>query len=62
MLASDSLSKLPIVSIDEIEEVEEELECRGIVIIDAGGGTIYLSAYSVKLSLPRFQGDCTRRM
>jgi hypothetical protein len=54
MLLSDSLSKLPIASPDELEEeIEEELEHQGIVIIDAGGGTIDLSAYSVKLSLPR---------
>ena len=53
MLASDSLSKLPI-STDELEEeVEEESEHQGIAIIDAGGGTIDLSAYSVKLSFPR---------
>ena len=54
LLSSDSLSKLPIVSTDEFEEeAEEELEHQGIVIIDAGGGTVDLSAYSVKLSLPR---------
>ena len=54
MLVPDSLSKLPIVSTDELEEdVEEESEHQGIVIIDAGGGTIDLSAYSIKLSPPR---------
>ena len=53
-MLSDSLSKLPIVRTDELEEdVEEEPEHQGIVIIDAGGGTIDLSAYSVKLSHPR---------
>ncbi|KAF8545589.1 hypothetical protein OG21DRAFT_1537926, partial [Imleria badia] len=52
VLESDSLSKLPIVGTEEVE-VEEESEHQGIVIIDAGGGTIDLSAYSVKLSLPR---------
>ena len=54
MMASDSLSNLPIINSDELEEtVEEDLEHQGIVIIDAGGGTIDLSAYSVKLSFPR---------
>jgi hypothetical protein len=54
MLALDSLSgKLPIVSTDELEEAEEAEEHQGIVIIDAGGGTIDLSAYSIKLSPPR---------
>jgi hypothetical protein len=53
-LALDSLSgKLPIVSTDELEEAEEAEEHQGIVIIDAGGGTIDLSAYSIKLSPPR---------
>ncbi|KAF8557817.1 hypothetical protein OG21DRAFT_1595682 [Imleria badia] len=46
VLASDSFSKLSI-------DVEEEPEHQGIVIIDAGGGTIDLSAYSIKLSLPK---------
>jgi hypothetical protein len=54
VLASDSLSALHIISSDELEEeVEEESEYQGIVIIDAGGGTIDLSAYSIKLSPPR---------
>ena len=54
VLASDSFSTLPVVSSDEFEEeVEEESEHQGIVIIDAGGGTIDLSAYSIKLSPPR---------
>ena len=53
MLASDSLSKLPIVRTDEVDEVDEESEHQGIVVIDAGGGTIDSSAYSIKLSPPR---------
>ena len=54
VLASDSLSNLPIVTADGLEEEEEdESENQGIVIIDAGGGTIDLSAYSVRLSPPR---------
>ena len=55
MLASDSLSQLLIMSTDDLEEeAEEESEHRGVVtIIDAGGGTIDLSSYSVKLSPPK---------
>ena len=54
VLASDSFSNLAIVCSDEPEEeVEEESEHQGVVIIDAGGGTIDLSAYSVKLSPPK---------
>ncbi|KAG6369858.1 hypothetical protein JVT61DRAFT_13418 [Boletus reticuloceps] len=51
--ASDSLSNIPILSADEYEEEVEEPEHQGIVIIDAGGGTIDLSAYSIKLSPPK---------
>ena len=54
VLASDSFSNLPIVQSDDLEEeVGEVSEHQGIIIIDAGGGTIDLSAYSVKLSPPR---------
>ena len=51
MLMSDSLSRLPIMSTDDLEEeAEEELGHWGVVaIIDAGGGMIDLSSYSVKL-------------
>ena len=52
-LASDSLSNLPIVNTEDFEEeADDGLEQRGIIVIDAGGGTIDLSAYSVKLSPP----------
>ena len=54
VLASDLLSKLPIMSTeDSAEEVDEGPEQQRVIIIDAGGGTIDLSAYSVKLSPPR---------
>ena len=53
LLSSDSLNNTPIVSNGFEEEVEENSENQGIVIIDAGGGTIDLSAYSVRLSPPR---------
>ena len=50
----DLLSKLPIMSTkDFAEEVDEGLEQQGVIIIDTGGSTINLSAYSVKLSPPR---------
>ena len=54
VLASDSLSNLAIVQPDDfVEEIVEESDRQGIIVIDAGGGTIDLSAYSVKLSPPR---------
>ncbi|KAF8132019.1 hypothetical protein EV363DRAFT_1479998 [Boletus edulis] len=53
VITSDSLSNIPILSADEYEEEVEEPEHQGIVIIDAGGGTIDLSAYSIKLSPPK---------
>ncbi|KAI9573191.1 hypothetical protein HD554DRAFT_2059675 [Boletus coccyginus] len=54
VLASNSVSNLRILSSEDLEEeAEEESEHQGIVIIDAGGGTIDLSAYSLKLSLPQ---------
>ena len=53
VLASDMLSNLAIVHPDNLEEEEEESDHRGIIVIDAGGGTIDLSAYSVKLSPPK---------
>ena len=54
VLAPDPLSNLAIFSAEDLEEeAEEESDHQGIVIIDAGGGTIDLSAYSLKLSLPR---------
>ncbi|KAN0081578.1 hypothetical protein V8E55_009202 [Tylopilus felleus] len=54
LLSSDSLNNIPILSSNRFEEeVEENLENQGIVIIDTGGGIIDLSAYSVRLSPPR---------
>ncbi|KIJ08849.1 hypothetical protein PAXINDRAFT_88277 [Paxillus involutus ATCC 200175] len=52
VLASESLSNLPIAcSEHEKDEAEvEEPEHQGIIIIDAGGGTVDLSAYSMKPS------------
>ena len=68
VLTSETLSHLAIVQSDNVEEEEEDEEDedededeeededsdhQGIIIIDAGGGTIDLSAYSVKLSPPK---------
>ncbi|KIK93923.1 hypothetical protein PAXRUDRAFT_785589 [Paxillus rubicundulus Ve08.2h10] len=50
VLASEFLSNLPIACSDEFEEEVEEPEHQGVIIIDAGGGTVDLSAYSMKLS------------
>ncbi|KIJ08851.1 hypothetical protein PAXINDRAFT_88280 [Paxillus involutus ATCC 200175] len=50
VLASESLSNLPIACSEHEEDVKEveEPEHQGIIIIDAGGGTVDLSAYSMK--------------
>jgi len=51
IFASDRLSKTPIIaSGDEEEEVTESSTNQGVVVIDAGGGTIDVSAYSMTLS------------
>ncbi|KAH7883409.1 hypothetical protein F5I97DRAFT_1939180 [Phlebopus sp. FC_14] len=53
VLMSDSFSKTAIVCPDESEdEEEEESGPQGLVIIDAGGDTVDLSAYSMNLSPP----------
>ncbi|KIJ66155.1 hypothetical protein HYDPIDRAFT_152023 [Hydnomerulius pinastri MD-312] len=55
VLASDALSKTPIVAPEHPEEDEHDPGRQGVVIIDAGGGTIDLSAYSMKLSPTSFE-------
>ncbi|KAF8840354.1 hypothetical protein BDN67DRAFT_1011543 [Paxillus ammoniavirescens] len=54
ILASDTLSKTPIIAPEHPEE-EQEPRQQGVVIIDAGGGTIDLSAYSMELSPASFE-------
>jgi len=49
ILASDTLSKTPIIASGDAEE-EDSSTSQGVVVIDAGGGTIDLSAYSMTLS------------
>ncbi|KAH7883407.1 hypothetical protein F5I97DRAFT_1981501 [Phlebopus sp. FC_14] len=55
VLASDTLSKTPIIAPEHPEEDDHGPVSQGVVIIDAGGGTIDLSAYSMKLSPTSFE-------
>ncbi|KIK93910.1 hypothetical protein PAXRUDRAFT_144008 [Paxillus rubicundulus Ve08.2h10] len=52
ILASDSLSSNVIACPEDPEEDQDDSDHQGVVIIDAGGGTVDLSAYSMKLSPP----------
>jgi hypothetical protein len=54
VIASDALSS-PIVVSDFPAADEGPSSSQGVVIIDAGGGTIDLSAYSMKLSPTSFE-------
>ncbi|KAG1792831.1 uncharacterized protein HD556DRAFT_1432493 [Suillus plorans] len=49
ILASDALSKTPILAPEEGED-DDSSASQGVVVIDAGGGTLDLSAYSMTLS------------
>jgi hypothetical protein len=49
ILASDALSKTPILASEDIED-DDSSPGQGVVVIDAGGGTLDLSAYSMTLS------------
>lgn len=55
LLASDTLSATPILAPDHPEEDSRDTSSQGVVIIDAGGGTIDLSAYSMRLSPTSFE-------
>jgi len=65
VLTSDTFFSAPIACTEEAEEEPEEQhqEHQGVIIIDAGGGTVDLSAYSMKLSPTSFQeiapAECT---
>ena len=52
ILTTDAFDATPILCLDEPEVVEQESQPdrQGVIIIDAGGGTVDLSAYSMKLS------------
>jgi hypothetical protein len=54
VIASDALPS-PIAVSDFPPEDEGPSSSQGVVIIDAGGGTINLSAYSMKLSPTSFE-------
>ncbi|KAG2116940.1 hypothetical protein DEU56DRAFT_895704 [Suillus clintonianus] len=54
-IASDISSKNPIDVSDYADEEENQSDSQGVVVIDAGGGTIDLSAYSMKLSPTSFE-------
>ncbi|KAG6334775.1 hypothetical protein ID866_4308 [Astraeus odoratus] len=59
VLVSETFSAMPIVCTEEpaVEEVPapENQDHQGVIIIDAGGGTVDLSAYSMKLSPTSFR-------
>ncbi|KAG6334776.1 hypothetical protein ID866_4309 [Astraeus odoratus] len=55
LLASDTLSKTPILATERPEEDLGDTDDQGVVIIDAGGGTVDLSAYSMQLSPTSFE-------
>ncbi|KIK43059.1 hypothetical protein CY34DRAFT_804224 [Suillus luteus UH-Slu-Lm8-n1] len=50
ILASDTLSKTPILAPEDGEDEDSSSSSQGVVVIDAGGGTLDLSAYSMTLS------------
>ena len=55
ILVSEGMSKMPIISPENPGQEEEQPHQRGVVVIDAGGGTIDLSAYSMRLSPVSFE-------
>ncbi|KAG1721510.1 uncharacterized protein EDB91DRAFT_1176212 [Suillus paluster] len=55
VIASDAFSKTPIAVSDYPDEEENQSDSQGVVVVDAGGGTIDLSAYSMKLSPTSFE-------
>lgn len=55
ILASEALSRMPILSLERPGQEEEQPREQGVVVIDAGGGTIDLSAYSMRLSPASFE-------
>ncbi|KAI6030474.1 hypothetical protein F5J12DRAFT_902965 [Pisolithus orientalis] len=57
ILTSETFSAMPIACTDEPEEDDggNASEYQNVIIIDAGGGTVDLSAYSMKLSPTSFR-------
>jgi len=54
VIASDAFSS-PIAVSDFPPDEEDQSDSQGVVVVDAGGGTIDLSAYSMKLSPTSFE-------
>ncbi|KAG2153153.1 hypothetical protein DEU56DRAFT_954958 [Suillus clintonianus] len=55
VIASDIFSETPIDVSAYSDEEEDQSDSQGVIVIDAGGGTIDLSAYSMKLSPTSFE-------
>lgn len=55
ILASEAMSRMPIISPEHPAQDEEQPRQQGVVVIDAGGGTIDSSAYSMRLSPALFE-------
>jgi hypothetical protein len=57
VIASNKLSTTPIDVSDYYysDEEDDQSDSKGVIVIDAGGGTIDLSAYSMKLSPTSFE-------
>jgi len=55
VLASDVLSRTPIAAPLNADDDPTDPGSQGVVIVDAGGGTIDLSAYSMQLSPTSFE-------
>ncbi|KIK43050.1 hypothetical protein CY34DRAFT_804214 [Suillus luteus UH-Slu-Lm8-n1] len=55
VIASNILSTTPLDVSDYSDEEDDQSDSKGVIVIDAGGGTIDLSAYSMKLSPTSFE-------
>ncbi|KAG2129861.1 uncharacterized protein EDB93DRAFT_1265156 [Suillus bovinus] len=60
VIASDTFSKTPMDASDysdddDDDDDDDQSDSQGVIVIDAGGGTIDLSAYSMKLSPTCFE-------
>ncbi|KAG1903416.1 uncharacterized protein F5891DRAFT_1019283 [Suillus fuscotomentosus] len=55
VIASDRFSQTPIDVSDYSDDEEDQSDNQGVIVVDAGGGTIDLSAYSMKLSPTSFE-------
>ncbi|KAG1856935.1 hypothetical protein C8R48DRAFT_718351 [Suillus tomentosus] len=55
VITSDTFSRTPIEVSDYSDDKEDQTDRQGVVIVDAGGGTINLSSYSMKPSATSFK-------